>query len=246
MKILVIGESCKDVFHYGECNRLCPSAPVPVFKSISISVNGGMAKNVQENLNSLGAATNIITNHGWMEKTKTRYVDLRSNHMFLRVDESDDSYGKLTSRELKKVDFSLHDAVVVSDYNKGYLSTDILKQISTSHELVFLDTKKTLGDWCEKYSFIKINNKEFEKTKPTLNERIMNKLIVTRGPYGCEYNKKVYPVSSVEVKDTSGAGDTFLAGLVKKYVETKNIVDSIKFANDCATMVVQKRGVSVL
>ena len=32
--ILVIGESCLDVFHYGECERLCPEAPVPVFNSI--------------------------------------------------------------------------------------------------------------------------------------------------------------------------------------------------------------------
>ena len=31
MKILVIGDSCKDVFIYGTANRLCPEAPVPVF-----------------------------------------------------------------------------------------------------------------------------------------------------------------------------------------------------------------------
>jgi len=31
MKILVIGDSCKDVFIYGKANRLCPEAPVPVF-----------------------------------------------------------------------------------------------------------------------------------------------------------------------------------------------------------------------
>ena len=34
MKILVIGESCRDIFHYGECNRLCPGTPVPVFNPI--------------------------------------------------------------------------------------------------------------------------------------------------------------------------------------------------------------------
>ena len=31
MKILVIGETCKDVFNYGRVDRLCPEAPVPVF-----------------------------------------------------------------------------------------------------------------------------------------------------------------------------------------------------------------------
>jgi len=37
-----------------------------------------------------------------------------------------------------------------------------------------------------------------------------------------------------------------LAALVKKYVETKDIKQSIVFANECATLVVQKRGVSAL
>ena len=32
MKILVIGDSCEDVFRYGEVNRLAPEAPVPIIK----------------------------------------------------------------------------------------------------------------------------------------------------------------------------------------------------------------------
>jgi sugar/nucleoside kinase (ribokinase family) len=45
------------------------------------------------------------------------------------------------------------------------------------------------------------------------------------------------------VKDSSGAGDTFMAGLVVKYLKTSNIDESIKFANECARQVVQHRGV---
>ena len=33
MKILIIGESCLDVYQYGDSRRLCPEAPVPVFNS---------------------------------------------------------------------------------------------------------------------------------------------------------------------------------------------------------------------
>ena len=54
MKILVIGESCRDIFNYGECNRLCPEAPVPIFNSIQTIENGGMALNVHNNINALG------------------------------------------------------------------------------------------------------------------------------------------------------------------------------------------------
>ena len=57
---------------------------------------------------------------------------------------------------------------------------------------------------------------------------------------------KTYPVEEVEVKDTSGAGDTFVAGLCCKMIETNNHDLSIGFANECATQVVQKRGTSTL
>ena len=50
VKILVIGESCRDVFIYGECNRLCPEAPVPVFNPVKSVDNGGMARNVYRNV----------------------------------------------------------------------------------------------------------------------------------------------------------------------------------------------------
>ena len=31
MKILVIGDGCYDIFRYGNIDRICPEAPVPVF-----------------------------------------------------------------------------------------------------------------------------------------------------------------------------------------------------------------------
>ena len=50
----------------------------------------------------------------------------------------------------------------------------------------------------------------------------------------------------VDIKDTSGAGDTFISGLVVKYVETRDISVAIKYANECATAVVQKKGVTIV
>jgi bifunctional ADP-heptose synthase (sugar kinase/adenylyltransferase) len=44
--------------------------------------------------------------------------------------------------------------------------------------------------------------------------------------------------------DVSGAGDTFTAFFSLKYYETKNISESIKFANQMASIVVSKRGVT--
>ena len=58
--------------------------------------------------------------------------------------------------------------------------------------------------------------------------------------------EKIYPVKSVEIKDVSGAGDTFIAGLAVKYLQTQDMDQAITFANDCATNVVQRRGVNTL
>lgn len=243
MKILVIGESCQDVFEYGVSDRLCPEAPVPVFNPTKTVKNGGMAMNVYRNLEALGVATEMITNNNWEKITKTRFVDFKTNHMFMRLDNNDEDYGRC---DLNLVDFAKYDAVIISDYNKGYISEQDIKEISLSHNLTFLDTKKILGSWAEDISFIKINDYEFKRTLHNLTSKLIDKLIVTMGPDGCMYHDSIFPVPKVEIKDSSGAGDTFISALAFKFVQTGKIHESIAFANSCATYVVQKRGVNTV
>jgi D-beta-D-heptose 7-phosphate kinase/D-beta-D-heptose 1-phosphate adenosyltransferase len=71
-------------------------------------------------------------------------------------------------------------------------------------------------------------------------------LIITRSNEGCEYKQVIFPVEKVNIKDVSGAGDTFISGLVCEFVRRKNIIEAIKFAQDCATKVVQKKGVCTI
>jgi len=243
VNILVVGESCADIFSYGQCIRLCPEAPVPVFNLTKTTTNAGMAMNVKSNLESLGAQVNIHTNKNWQSITKTRFIDLNSNHMFMRLDCNDNAYGRSS---LQKINFKKYDAVIISDYNKGFLEEKDIEYICSQHTNTFLDTKKILGDWCANTKFIKINSTEFEATQHTLDDRTKSKLIVTMGPRGCLHNEIMYPVKEVEIKDVSGAGDTFLAGLSYKLVLTGDVEEAIKFANECATTVVQRRGVSVI
>ena len=75
---------------------------------------------------------------------------------------------------------------------------------------------------------------------------IMDKTIVTKGNEGCLFQNKMYETEDVQVKDISGAGDTFLAGLVVEYLKSNDIVKSIKFAQECTKIVVQKHGVSTI
>jgi len=244
MKILVIGDSCKDVYIYGQCERMCPAAPVPVFIPKTKRENKGMAGNVYENLLSLGAECVIVTNKS--DVTKTRYVEQKTNHMIVRIDSGEEKIEKINNLHL--LNLKDYDAIVISDYNKGFLSEKDIQYIAKRHDLVFLDTKKLLGNWVKNIKFIKINEVEYNKSKHLIQNKdwIKEKLIITVGSKGCLYQDKIFLVDKVEVKDLSGAGDSFLAGLVFSFIKNRNLFDSITFANECATKVVQQKGVNTI
>jgi len=239
--ILVIGESCRDIFIYCEAPRLCPDVPVPVLTVINQNENAGMAKNVQRNIISKIPNCDIITNSDWYHITKTRYVHSNTNHNFFRVD-SENTNEKLN---LEDIDFD-YKIIVISDYNKGFISEKDIEYICKNHSNVFLDTKKILGDWAKHSKYIKINNFEYNNSKKYITKELENKIIRTDGSNGCFFGNKNYKVNKVSVRDTSGAGDSFMSGLVVKYLETNDIVESIKFANICASKVVTERGVSII
>ena len=90
---------------------------------------------------------------------------------------------------------------------------------------------------------------EYERTKHLLTRRewFHKKLIVTTGSKGCLYDNQNFGVRKVEIKDLTGAGDTFLTALVYQYLKSdSNIIEAIIFANECATQVVQQKGVNTI
>ena len=239
-KVLVIGDSCLDEYIYCTTHRFCPDAPVPILKPESFVSTLGMAGNVVDNLKALEVEVELISNANKIKKT--RYVDERTNHMFVRVDEGEDDVFPIAKKSLESIKWKEYNAIIISDYCKGFIDEATIKYISEQHPLTFLDTKKSLGDYADKIKFIKINDVEFKYNKDNINKSWSKKMIITRGSKGAEYKGKVYPVKEVDVRDTSGAGDTFLAGLVFDYLKNKSIIKAIKFANKCATQVVQKKG----
>jgi len=245
MRFLVIGDSCVDIFRYGKVNRLAPEAPVPIIIPENETSNPGMAGNVVRNIEALGHKVDFITNVD--EIRKIRYVCSKYNHLLLRVDEND-SCQPITQKILDRVKWGDYDAVIISDYCKGFLSEQDIEWISNQHQIVFLDTKKVLGDWAYEVDFIKINYHEYENNINVLSKdkTLSDKTIVTRGKHGCTFKGINYPTQEVSVKDLSGAGDTFLSGLVVEYARSRNIESAINFAQECTTIVVQKKGVSTI
>ena len=120
--------------------------------------------------------------------------------------------------------------------------------ICDNHDLVFIDTKKQITDSFKNCSFIKINKVEYANSIEYINknEWTKKKIIQTVGSDGCRLGDEHYTVEKVEIKDLCGAGDTFIASLSVKFLKTRNIYQSMIFANECATKVVQSKGVNII
>jgi bifunctional ADP-heptose synthase (sugar kinase/adenylyltransferase) len=194
----------------------------------------GMAANVNLNLINLNISADFVTNTDPI--TKTRFIDERSGQHLLRVDDEPKvtDWDGNTPRPLYK-----YDAIIVSDYNKGFLSyMSILNLIKGSECPVFIDTKKPdLNMFNMPDTYVKINEMEFNNSSSKHDN-----LIVTLGSRGAMYNGKVYPTEKVEVMDVCGCGDTFIAALVTQFLFTKDIEKSILVANIAAGITVQHRG----
>ena len=240
MKVLLLGDSCEDEYIYGNCDRLSPEAPVPVMKLGRVETKSGMAGNVCLNLQAFNLNITFLTN---TEKiTKTRFIDEGSNYQILRVDSE-----QRTKPMLVPVSTGNFDAVVISDYDKGYVDYNLFDILAPKNPniKIFVDTKKKKLPTQYNNIVYKINKKEFELLDPDHIPRGEN-MIVTHGANGALWNKKQFTVPITRVFDVTGAGDTFLAALVWYYIQLPSMEEAIAFANRCAAVAVQNPGTYTL
>ena len=238
MRILIIGDSCTDKFIYGKVGRLSPEAPVPILNPVETTENPGMAGNTMANCLAIAPDANVELWTQPEQITKTRFVEKKSNHMFIRYDEGEE---QISAFDKDITYLEKYDLVIVSDYNKGFLSDKDIYQIGLMAPLSIIDSKRQLTDkMVANYSFIKLNE----------SERINNNklehpgIITTLGAKGAEYQGKLFPSPKPqETIDVSGAGDTFVAAFAIKYVKSRDAARAIEFANNMSAEVVQKRGV---
>jgi D-beta-D-heptose 7-phosphate kinase/D-beta-D-heptose 1-phosphate adenosyltransferase len=237
--VLLIGDSCIDEYKIGTVDRLSPEAPVPVIKIVDSYTIPGMASNVYSNLLALGVEPDFITNDAIIKKT--RYIDKRSGQHLLRVDDESDVVP--WSGRIHLGPIGSYDAIVISDYNKGFLTYEHIENIIGAVSCpVFIDTKKQdLSRFSASWVYVKINELEYKN-----RFSVPMNLIVTLGDKGAMLRTgccdELFETKEVEVMDVCGAGDTFLAALTAQYLFTKDIGKSILFANVAAGLTVQHRG----
>lgn len=145
VKALVVGDFMADIYHFGHADRLSPEAPVPVFVQDRMEVRPGGAGNVARQLEALGCE--VARNGNACTSLKRRYVI--GNYQLFRHDQ--DCILAPWDHDIVEVQTQVEsaDVVVLSDYNKGWLSYAMCQAVikcAKKHGIpVVVDPK--LPDW---------------------------------------------------------------------------------------------------
>lgn len=281
--IKVYGDIMLDRWIIGKANRISPEAPVPILKETKQTYKPGGAANLALNIASLDEHIGIygsiaddkegfkliecFSNYKNIDcgfsldhtltTTKNRLVGQGGQHI-MRWDREEKYTGhQAFSRLFNTVQPG--DIVCVSDYNKGTVTEQTIKELLSKDCIILVDPKQDPNFYSGAY-LVKPNMKEFkswfgsyskEKAFAKLKEYKWNWLVVTDGAKGIhvhnnsgEYKHFSEPVK--EVADVTGAGDTVLAVIAYYLKQRKDIFFGAEKACYAAARAVEHRGVHVV
>jgi D-beta-D-heptose 7-phosphate kinase/D-beta-D-heptose 1-phosphate adenosyltransferase len=240
-RILVVGDPMVDVYHFGHVDRLSPEAPVPVFVQDRQESRPGGAANVTENLQMLSVNwDSFFPTEQWTEKH--RYMV--GNHQLLRVDNDRRHNPGQEVPNLKGVD-----AIVLSDYDKGWLSSQLCVNVIHHANVVgipvVVDPKGT--NWTKYQGCTVICPNTVEATHPDLP--MFRTILAKEGPKGLKLiikgeKFKHFPATAKAVFDVTGAGDTVVAVVACALAAKASLEDAAILANLAAGHVVGQVGTS--
>jgi D-beta-D-heptose 7-phosphate kinase/D-beta-D-heptose 1-phosphate adenosyltransferase len=292
-KLLVIGDLMIDHYLWGSCERISPEAPVQVVNVERESSVLGGAGNVINNLRALDAQVDVISVIGGCEiseELKELLADIRVDTQYLitqkdritskksriiaaqqqvvRYDrESSDEISIESQKSILESFTSIinnYDGVLLSDYGKGVLTSDLTKSLisiaNQASKKILVDPK---GLDYSKYKgayLLTPNKKEAsEATQVTIKDDESLTQAITQLKTECDlavslitlseqgvaiYDNELrtHPTVAREVFDVTGAGDTVLASLGFALACGYEIDDAVKFSNLAAGVVVGKIG----
>ncbi len=302
LNILILGDLILDEYIEGSCSRISPEAPVPIVHVTRERQVLGGAGNTAANIVSLGAKAHVLglcgvdsaatglrnilaqlgisfdlVEHSRPTIRKSRVIS--QAQQLLRLDyESPSPMDAQTESEviqLFKNRLKECDAVILSDYAKGFVTESLCQSIiAEAHQAkkpILIDPRPQHGAFYQGADYLTPNWKEClgllgesSESEASLNEEkialygrrlsdLLNvNLILTLGAKGISYFSKSggkalrMPTAAKEVFDVSGAGDTVAAAFTLAIAAGSNPHDAVDFANKAAGIVVGKLGTATV
>ncbi|MFH1802081.1 MAG: PfkB family carbohydrate kinase [archaeon] len=147
------------------------------------------------------------------------------------------------------------DACIISDYDKGFITPELVSHIKKMNLPVYVDPKKEISQF-QGVELIKPNRREISQMSNAQDDKdkakdIAQKLgtnvLLTLGGGGMYFAGKTgesfhLPAHKTEVVDVTGCGDTAIAVLVYYRTIGKTLKESIELANKAAGINVQHIG----
>ncbi len=290
-RLLVIGDLMLDQYWLGDTHRISPEAPVPVIQVNHQQERLGGAANAALNVKTLGAKVSIagivgkdvqgkklcaliekadidnacLQSDGDQTITKLRIIS--QNQQMVRADfeTAFDEVGikKLTENAIEMI--AQHDAIILSDYNKGTLThcQRIIQAAKETNTPVIVDPKGHDFTRYKDACILTPNLKEFEaivgvchsrevlidKAQGLINALNLKALLITLSENGmalCLANGEYHHFNSLakEVFDVTGAGDTVIATLATGIASGLPVEQAVSLANTAASIVVSRLGAS--
>jgi D-beta-D-heptose 7-phosphate kinase/D-beta-D-heptose 1-phosphate adenosyltransferase len=299
VNVLVIGDIMLDSYVWGDVSRISPEAPVPIVDVKHTSIALGGAANVVNNILSLGGnpivcgvvgedkpstqIMNILVSNGLqvggiiVDKDRRTTVKTRvvgSSQHIVRFDSEDrnticnsciEDIISFVNRNIDRID-----VIIISDYGKGVISYDLLKQlraiVEDSMVPIIVDPNIDHFDGYYGVDCITPNHKEaglfcgknivdeeslFYAARDILNSTSCKSLLITKGKDGMtlfESEGEIVNIPTVakEVFDVSGAGDTVVAVFSLGLAIGMDYREAALLSNYAAGIVVGKLGTAVV
>lgn len=297
--ILVVGDLMLDVFLWGDVRRISPEAPVPVVEVRRESHLLGGAANVVRNIVSMGGRAQVvgvvgndvfgseirqllqqarvscfgvITVDDRPTTVKTRVI--AQHQQVVRVDREEvrphDARTTQTLVRAMEGAAGQSDAVIVSDYAKGLVCSEIMdavRALAAQRNIpVFVDPKVTHTDLYHHVTVVTPNTQEAsamsgvsvgdEASLETAGRILLEKLqcrhvLITRGPEGMSLFDAGAPPFHIptvaqKVFDVTGAGDTVIAAMALAASAGLGMREAAALANTAAGIVVGEVGTAAV
>lgn len=288
MNILVIGDIMLDINYNSTTNRTAPEANIPIYNINDVNYILGGASNVAQNLNYLESNVELISVTGTdyygkiikqllddkkikyqlfedLRKTTQKHRIFNNNTISVRYDIEDthEISCELSEKIIEYIKNKTNiDAIIISDYNKGLLTTNLCIQIidfaNKNQIYTFVDPKikdieKYKNCFCFKPNLneciimTNINEiKEIDSMFKIIKEKINCKnTIITCGENGIFVNNKLNHIThkdKINVIDVTGAGDIVLTVLTYIFLKTNDLILASNIANCIAGKSVQTIG----